>query len=337
MFCKNCGKQIDNDSRFCSYCGAKITIVIPPKEAENKKPETSQNLKEQIIQPNPTIPKIESPSHVNIQTNQFQKPIVQKPENKNLIQEQNIKSGNNSPDVLENVKVQMKPTIIWANIPQGTFIMGSPIKEVDRGNDETQHQVTVNAFKMSKYEITFEQYDMFCSATGKELPLDKGWGRGKRPVINVSWNDARAFAVWMGCRLPTEAEWEYACRAGTTTPFYTGDNITTLQANYNGLYPYNNNLRGVNRERTLPVGSFAPNPWGLHDMHGNVWEWCSDFNGIYQTNPQLNPKGPTTGLNRIVRGGSWSNFARNCRSAGRNDGDPEKGYASTGFRIVMSL
>jgi len=229
---------------------------------------------------------------------------------------------------------QTKPAIAWASIPGGTFTMGSPASEVDRGSGETQHQVTLSAFKMSKYAVTFAQYDLFCEATGRAKPGDEGWGRGDRPVINVSWYDANAFAEWMGCRLPTEAEWEYACRAGTTTPFNTGNNITTAQANYNGDYPYNGNAKGMYREKTLPVGSFAPNAFGLYDMHGNVWEWCSDWYEEYPTTAQTNPKGSSSGALRVLRGGSWSSLAGDCRSAIRINYGPDDRDDDLGFRLV---
>ena len=231
-------------------------------------------------------------------------------------------------------KVFQKPTVAWVSIPAGTFTMGSPTSEVDRNDDETPHQVTLSAFKMSKYEVTFEQYDAFCDATGRSKPTDNGWGRGKRPVINVSWHDATAFAEWMGCRLPTEAEWEYACRAGTTTPFNTGNNLTTSQANYNGNYPYNNNAKGEYRRKTMPVGSFAANAYGLFDMHGNVWEWCSDWYGDYSTSAQTNPKGPSSGSGRVLRGGSWGNYAFHCRSASRISRTPVNSFSYLGFRLV---
>lgn len=231
-------------------------------------------------------------------------------------------------------KVFKKPTIAWVSIPAGTFTMGSPPSEVNRGSDETQHQVTLSAFKMSKYEVTFEQYDLFCDATGRSKPSDEGWGRGNRPVINVSWDDATAFAEWMGCRLPTEAEWEYAARGGTTTPFSTGNNLTTAQANYNGNYPYNNNAKGEYRQKTLPVGSFAANAYGLFDMHGNVYEWCSDWYGDYSTSAQTNPKGASSGSIRVIRGGSWFNLARSCRTARRNNGAPGYRRHDVGFRLV---
>ena len=229
---------------------------------------------------------------------------------------------------------QTKPPSAWASIPAGTFTMGSPTSEVDRSLEETQHQVTLSAFKMSKYEVTFEQYDAFCDATSREKPSDEGWGRGKRPVINVSWNDATAFAEWMGCRLPTEAEWEYACRAGTTTPFSTGSNLTTSQANYNGNYPYNNNAKGEYRQKTLPVGSFTANAYGLFDMHGNVWEWCSDWYGDYSSGAQTNPKGAASGSLRVRRGGSWYADAGDCRSANRGINYPDYSDFSIGLRLV---
>ena len=231
-------------------------------------------------------------------------------------------------------KVFKKPTIAWVSIPAGTFTMGSPTSEVDRSSDETQHQVTLSAFKMSKYEVTFEQYDLFCDATGRSKPSDEGWGRGNRPVINVSWDDASAFAEWMGCRLPTEAEWEYAARAGTTTPFSTGNNLTTTQANYEGNYPYNNNAKGEYRQKTMPVGSFAANAYGLFDMHGNVWEWCSDWYGDYSTSAQTNPKGASSGSFRVLRGGCWYEYARFCRAAYRCNVTPDDRVNGFGFRLV---
>ncbi len=230
-----------------------------------------------------------------------------------------------------------KPNIDWAEIPAGTFTMGSPEGEVNRKSNERQHQVILGAFRMSKYEITFEQYDQFCEATGRDKPSDAGWGRKNRPVINVSWYDATAFASWMGCRLPTEAEWEYACRAGTTTPFNTGDNLTTNQANYNGNFPYRDNEKGEFRQSTMPVGSYPPNPWGLYDMHGNIWEWCHDWFDAYPIEPQTNPKGPDSGLFRIFRGGGWRNYAQLCRSAFRYNYFPDYRYFNIGFRVVDAV
>ncbi len=227
-----------------------------------------------------------------------------------------------------------RPTIEWVSIPAGTFDMGSPENEKDRYAEEVQHSVKLSKFKMSKYEITFEQYDIFCEETGREKPDDAGWGRGKRPVININWNDTKAFADWMGCRLPTEAEWEYACRAGTTTHFNTGICLNTDQANYNGNKPMDWCEKGKMQNKTLPVGSFKPNDWGLYDMHGNVMEYCSDWYGDYPEEKQINPKGAETGLFRVARGGSWRTLARICRSANRGFGDPTISNDSFGFRLV---
>jgi formylglycine-generating enzyme required for sulfatase activity len=138
-----------------------------------------------------------------------------------------------------------------------------------------------------------------------------------------------------GYRLPTEAQWEYACRAGTGTPFSTGNNITTSQANYDGRGPYNNNAKGENRGKTTPVGrSFAPNAWGLYDMHGNVWEWCWDWYGSYSSGAQTDPGGAVSGYSRVIRGGSWDNYGQYLRSAYRNFDYPYGRSYVIGFRLV---
>lgn len=269
--------------------------------------------------------------------------------------------------VLVTIASGQKPAIEWADIPAGTFLMGSPDDEQGRFVDEIQHQVTLSAFKMSKYEITVAQFKAFIDATGYLTDAEKvsgGLSRGiiwtgkeykfkagltwrcdeagnlrsedeyNHPVIYVSWNDASAFAKWMGCRLPTEAEWEYACRAGTTTPFNTGNNLIASQADYNANYPYLNNQKGEYRKKTLPVGSFPPNAWGLFDMHGNVYEWCSDWYDLLSSEPQTNPTGPEIGYRKVRRGGGWGSDANHCRSAFRYDFFPNYSINIIGFRLA---
>ena len=259
-------------------------------------------------------------------------------------------------------------TITTSSIPAGTFTMGSPTTEVNRYSDETQHSVTLTAFRMSKYEITNAQFSAFLNAksivsnglyvagaypTQALIYASSGsydWGlhySGSQwvsvagyenaPVINVTWYGATEFATYVGGTLPTEAQWEYACRAGTATPFNTGDFLTNLQANYNWGYPYNG---GTNTVTTYPgktqtVGTYAANAYGLYDMHGNVWEWCSDWYGTYPTTPQTNPTGAATGSYRVIRGGSWDGYARDCRSANRDDYNPSDSNTDVGFRVVF--
>ncbi len=168
-------------------------------------------------------------------------------------------------------------------VPAGSFLMGSPKSE--DGNDGTegpQHEVKIpRSFAIGKFEVTFAEWDACVAAGGcKYRPGDQGWGRGKRPVINVSWNHVtKEYLPWLSrktgktYRLPTEAEWEYAARAGTTTPFSTGETITPSQANFDGNHTYGGSARGISREKTIVVGSFQANAFGLYDVHGNVWEW----------------------------------------------------------------
>jgi formylglycine-generating enzyme required for sulfatase activity len=175
---------------------------------------------------------------------------------------------------------------------------------------------------------------MFCKATGRKKTKVRG-ERGEIPVTQVTWHDANAFAEWMGCRLPTEAEFEYAARANTTTPYYTGDCITTDQANFNGKEPYINCEKGEFRKKALPVGSFSPNAFGLYDMHGNVLEWTNDWYGEYDVNKKNNPKGTETGTKKVDRGGGFHDAAHRCRSASRGGGiSPGNKGAGISFRIV---
>ncbi|MEI6752142.1 MAG: formylglycine-generating enzyme family protein [Paludibacter sp.] len=254
-------------------------------------------------------------------------------------------------------------------IPSGTFTMGSPLTELNRVSDEVQHSVALTAFRMSKYEITNSQYAAFLNtksvgsngiwATAPTYPTqvliiassgttDFGlhyngsqWvpvaGYENSPVIYVTWYGAAEYATYMGGTLPTEAQWEYACRAGITTTFNFGNFLTDLQANYNWAYPYNGGTNTVTTSpgKTLSVGTFAPNSYGLYDMHGNVFEWCADWIGTYSTSAQTNPTGPATGTTRILRGGSWSSYAQNCRSACRYTRAPDLSLNFLGFRVVF--
>jgi sulfatase modifying factor 1 len=238
-------------------------------------------------------------------------------------------------------------------IPPGSFLMGSPKDEKERDPDEgPQHKVSfAQLFYLGTHEVTFDEYDVFaflikhdggCADCHEVIrPSDNGWGRGKLPVINVSWEDAQCYAEWLyhktgkHYRLPTEAEWEYACRAGTTTPFSFGDNITPEQVNYNGNYPYAGGVKGLYREKTVPVKSLPANPWGLYEMHGNVWEWCADWYGDYTPEAVVDPAGPLEGSFRVLRGGSWYSRAGYARSAYRGRYIPAGHIVDYGFRLAL--
>jgi len=236
-------------------------------------------------------------------------------------------------------------------IPAGSFLMGSPLDEPERAEDEgPQHHVTIPVpFAIGKYAVTFAEYDHFCEATKREKPADEGWGRGRQPVINVSWRDAKAYCEWLSrdtgqpYRLPSEAEWEYACRAGTTTPFSFGWTISPNQVNCDGNSVYGEGEKGLHRQMTVTVGDLHANPWDLHEMHGNVWEWVED---IWHTSYLYAPadgsawtegQGIDSGSRRVIRGGSWSGGPRVCRSAYRNWYGPGKCNRWLGFRLARTL
>ena len=235
-------------------------------------------------------------------------------------------------------------------VSAGSFRMGSPASEWLRDNDEGPvHRVTIpHAFAVGKYEVTFAEWDACVSGggCGGYRPDDKGWGRGSQPVINVSWKDAQAYVEWLShrtdgrYRLLSESEWEYAARAGTTGPFHFGPRISTDQANYDGNFTYNGSQEGVNRKRTLPVGRFPANGFGLHDVHGNVWEWVADcWYGSY-AGALADGSARTMGGDcsaRMVRGGSWFNSPWYLRSADRGRFALGVRDSSVGFRVARKL
>jgi formylglycine-generating enzyme len=222
-------------------------------------------------------------------------------------------------------------------ISPGTFQMGSPASEPERDDDdELQHSVTLTrGYWLADTACTQGLWE---AVTGENPSHFKGT---ERPVEMVSWEDCQRFLERLNnfipelqLRLPTEAEWEYACRAGTTTPFSFGKNISPEQVNYDGNYPYTGGRKGVYREETIPVKALACNPWGLYQMHGNVWEWCQDWYGEYPTYAETDPIGLSEGAGRVLRGGGWFSFARFVRSACRFRNVP--GYRSSfiGFRFA---
>jgi formylglycine-generating enzyme required for sulfatase activity len=241
-------------------------------------------------------------------------------------------------------------------IPAGTFVMGSPLTETGRRIDETQHTVTLTRdFYMSKYELTQGEYQAVMGSNPSTFTGDLN-----RPVENVSWNDATSYCRKMTAseraagrlpagweyRLPTEAEWEYACRAGTSTAFHYGPELRSGMANFQGHYEYppgpgelngyHYNTNGTFLGRTTAVGSYQPNAFGLHDMHGNVWEWCLDWWDAYLGGSAIDPRGPASGYTRVIRNGRWNNLATICRSAYRSSYTPDLRIFNFGFRTVLA-
>ena len=238
-------------------------------------------------------------------------------------------------------------------IPAGTFIMGSPEGEWGRKDNEIEHQVRVSAFYLGRTPVTQGEYE---AVSGSNPSVFKG---PEKPVESVSWFDAIQYCnalslregrkpayrvegdmvIWNrnapGYRLPTEAEWEYACRGGSSEPFSAGAGFSTDQGNYNGNYPHNGGAKGVYRGATTLVGSFPPNSFGLYDMHGNVWEWCWDWYGPYSRETQRDPIGAPGGLDRVCRGGSWTSLGNTLRSANRGLNVPSYRNHDLGFRVLI--
>jgi formylglycine-generating enzyme required for sulfatase activity len=258
---------------------------------------------------------------------------------------------------IENLgnKVQLEMVLI----PGGTFMMGAPETEKgSRDSERPQHQVTISPFCMGKYSVTQPQWQAVASLpqVNRELKPDPSYFKGEnRPVESVSWYDASEFCDRLSrytgspYRLPSEAEWEYSCRAGTTTPFHFGETITTDLANYRGTDnekyklpgSYGSGSKGIYREETTPVGSLEiANNFGLLDMHGNVWEWCADH---WHENYEEAPSDGSAWIfddndnqSRLLRGGSWRYNPAYCRSASRYYNYPADRSYSIGFRVVCA-
>jgi formylglycine-generating enzyme required for sulfatase activity len=247
----------------------------------------------------------------------------------------------------------------FALIPPGAFLMGSPPEEPGRGADEgPQHEVTITKpFYFAIYPVTQQQYQLLMGTNPSHF--SRG-GRGKElvkevdpqnlPVDRVTWGNAVVFCRRLSerpeerqqgrvYRLPTEAEWEYACRGESSQPFHLGTSLASALANFDGNYPYGGAPRGPYLKRTSPVGSYPANAFGLHDLHGNVWEWCSDWYGeqYYRESPTEDPQGPATGDRRVQRGGCWSSPGGNCRSAYRGKLEPGDHLYRVGFRVLLMV
>jgi len=227
-----------------------------------------------------------------------------------------------------------KTGITFLLVEPGRFQMGSPSSDEGHRDDETQHQVTLTKpYYLGETEVTQAQWKRKMGTNPSRFEGDA------LPVETVSWEGCQEFLrkAGEGYRLPTEAEWEYACRAGTTTPFSFGATISTGQANYNGNFTYGSGRKGQYRGKTTPAGSFPPNAWRLRDMHGNGWEWCQDWYGAYPSGPVSDPTGPSSGENRVLRGGLWRYGPRFCRAAGRARYRPSGDDGLIGFRAARTL
>ena len=255
-------------------------------------------------------------------------------------------------------------------VPAGEFRMGSPSSEAGRESDEGPvHTVRITKpFYLGKYEVTVEAFWRFVQAKGYRTEAERGEGAfvfeggawikksdaswrkpyfsqtGRHPVVCVSWNDAKAFCDWAGCRLPTEAQWEYACRAGGSARFGFGDDDRELYrygnyADRRASFPWSDKERDDGHERAAPAGGYLPNAWGLYDMHGNVWEWCADWYGsdYYRKSPEEDPPGPRPGSDRVNRSGSWHDGAGTCRSALRMWYSPGNRGSFLGFRLARTI
>jgi formylglycine-generating enzyme required for sulfatase activity len=260
------------------------------------------------------------------------------------------------PDSITN-SISMKLVLV----KPGTFLMGSPPNQAERSADEDQHEVEITRlFYVGVHEVTQEEYERvmgrnpsWFSSTGGGKDKVQGMDTRTFPVESVSWGNAVQFCYLLSelpaekgyertYRLPTEAEWEYICRGGPffkkpAPPFYFGNSLSPTQANFDGNHPYGGAAKGQYLQLPTTVGCYPPNPLGLHDLHGNVWEWCADWYGAeyYKWSPRQDPPGPENGERRVLRGGSWYCVGWDCRAAFRGNNVPGVRDYGVGFRVVL--
>ena len=302
------------------------------------------------------LAKLESPKPTPIQTNPAPAPV---PVQTLTLDTPGEKAGDRRTVIVNGVEFAFR----WC--PPGTFTMGASTSESWPDSDETQHQVTLTkGFWMMETEVTVGMFKAFVNDMGYDSQGDTPYGyvNGKwkqdsqfswrnpgysldnnHPVTNVSWNDAVEFCKWLSRKtgqnitLPTEAQWEYACRADSTTAYFWGNALNGDKANCNGNYPYGTTTKDRHIKKTMPVGSYASNNWGLYDMHGNVVEWCQDWKADYPSGNVIDPTGPSSGSNRVLRGGGWDDRAQYCRSANRSDNAPDYRCSDLGFRVSSTI
>jgi formylglycine-generating enzyme required for sulfatase activity len=336
------GAEVENKAQFETAVAAKLPeteIKLKVRRGRNEKriavvlaaspTEKATSVAQEA--PAPPAPKEESPP---------ERPVTAALSPAELALLNGQESFRDCPDCPEMVKV-----------PAGSFMMGSPESEPDRSvNESPQHEVTfAKPFAVGKFQVTFAEWDACVAAggCGHHKPKDEGWGRGSRPVINVSWDDAKAYVAWLSrktgksYRLLSEAEREYIARAGAATPFWWGASITPELANYDGTGDAykGGGAKGEYRRKTMPVQSFNPTSWGIYQVHGNVYEWVEDcWHDSYEGAPTNGSAWTTGDCNyRVLRGGSWSNNPQFLRAAFRINNTPTDRDRDEGFRVARAL
>ncbi|NET42515.1 bifunctional serine/threonine-protein kinase/formylglycine-generating enzyme family protein [Okeania sp. SIO2B3] len=326
--------------------GEILFLILPKSQIKKQSTFPSQISQPSIIDPTTQLqqqftspPQISQPSTAESDKGElFTFDVVTVDNSGNIINRTQGSARQKIEDLGNGIKLEM------VYIPGGIFLIGSPEDEAERDSNESpQHQVTLQPFYMSKYSITQEQY---LAIMGENPSRLRGGNRPVQPVQKVNWHNVREFCTKLSLKtrktyaLPSESQWEYACRSGTTTPFYFGETVMPELLNCNAFIPYGNAPKGKSRKQTTDVGSFPPNALGLYDMHGNVWEWCQDiwhsnYNGAPTDGGAWETGGDTN--KRVLRGGSWESYSRDCRSAKRYNCNIDLCFRNFGFRVISPV